>query len=521
MQVPQAFKMACLLCAAMMQTATSRAQLPTITNQPTSRALWAGGTVMFAVGVSGTGPFAYQWQLNNTNLPNCIITTVAGNGTTTYSGEGGAATAAGLYFPEGVVIDVAGNIFIADSYHFCIRKVNTNGIITTFAGNGTQSYSGDGGIANKAGLNLPSNLTLDASGNLFIADYGNQRIRRVSTNGIITTVAGNGTNGYSGDTGAATNASLSYPNGVAVDATGNLFIADRISYPCIRKVDINGIITTFAGNGTNGYSGDGGAATNAHFNWPSDVALDASDNLFITDYKNNRIREVSTNGIITTYAGNDTNGYSGDGGAATNANLYAPNGVVIDASNNLFFSDYNNHRIRKVNQNGIISTVAGGGVNFPGDGDYATNAIVGFPCGIALDSCGNIFITLFQKCLIQKVTNTQGPALGLNNVTVTNAGNYQLVVTGSGGSVTSSVVTLIVASSPLIYRTVRNSDGSVALNFVSRPGSTNVVSYTTNLLPPIVWQALSTNIAGADGNWQFTDITTAYYQTKFYRSLTH
>src|ERR1035437_4677053 len=235
MKMPQAVKMACLLCAAMVQAATSRAQLPTITNQPTSRALWAGGTVMFAVGVSGTGPFAYQWQLNNTNLPNCIITTVAGNGTTTYSGEGGAATASGLYFPEGVVIDVAGNIFIADSYHFCIRKVNTNGIITTFAGNGTQSYSGDGGIANKAGLNLPSNLTLDASGNLFIADYGNQRIRRVSTNGIITTVAGNGTNGYSGDTGAATNASLSYPNGVAVDATGNLFIADRITYPRIRS----------------------------------------------------------------------------------------------------------------------------------------------------------------------------------------------------------------------------------------------------------------------------------------------
>jgi sugar lactone lactonase YvrE len=383
MNASQSLKIACLLCAAILQPITSGAQLPTITNQPVGRALWEGGTVTFAVGVSGTGPFAYQWQLNNTNLPNGIITTVAGNGTTTYSGEGGAATAAGLYFPEGVATDIAGDIFIADSYHFRIRKVNTNGIITTFAGNGTQSYSGDGGTATKAGLNLPSNLTLDASGNLFIADYGNHRVRRVSTNGIIT---------------------------------------------------------TFAGNGTNGYSGDGGAATNAHFNWPSDVALDASDNLFITDYKNNRIREVSTNGIITTYAGNDTNGYSGDGGAATNANLYAPNGVVIDASNNLFFSDYNNHRIRKVNQNGIISTVAGGGVNFPGDGDYATNAIVGFPCGIALDSCGNIFITLFQKCLIQKVTNTQGPALGLNNVTVTNAGNYQLVVTGSGGSVTSSVL---------------------------------------------------------------------------------
>ena len=222
---------------------TLRAQLPTITNQPASQAVWAGGNVIFAVGVSGAGPFTYQWQFNTVNLPNGIITTVAGGGS---GGDGSAATNASLGSPYGVAVD--------------------------------------------------------ASGNLFIADIGNQRIREVSTNGIITTVAGNGAYGYSGDGGAATNASLGYPDGVAVDASGNLFIADNLN-SSIRKVSTNGVITTVAGNGTYGYSGDGGAATNANLHFPSGVAVDASGNLFIADSFNHRIRRVSTNGIITTVAG--------------------------------------------------------------------------------------------------------------------------------------------------------------------------------------------------------------------------
>jgi sugar lactone lactonase YvrE len=503
---------------------------------------------------------------------NGIITTVAGNGTTVYSGDGGMATNAGLNWPYGVALDASGNLFIADQYNSRIRKVSTNGIITTVAGGGVR----DGGMATDAGLYRPDDVAVDASGNLFIADEGNSRIRKVSTNGIITTVVGNGTPAYAGDGGAATNAELCYPECVAVNAFGCLFIADSGNYR-IRKVDTNGVIMTVAGNGAWGYSGDGGAATNASLDSPYGVEVDASGNLFIADEGDGRIRKVSTNGIITTVAGNGTNGYSGDGGAATNASLYAPAGVALDASGNLFIADYFNDRIRKVSTNGIITTVAGNGTGgYSGDGGAATNAELNYPRGVALDAFGNLFIAdainqrirkvstngiittvagngtygfysgdggpatnaglrspsgvavdafgnLFiadagNNC-IRKVTDTQGPVLALNNASAANAGSYQVVVTGPGGSVTSSVANLTVAASPLIYKTVRNSGGSMTLNFVSQPGSTNEVLCATNLSPPVLWQPISTNMAGLDGDWQFTDTNAAGYRERFYRSL--
>ena len=221
-----------------------------VLTQPTNQVVLNGGTATFGVVAGGTGPFSYQWQLNGTNLPNGIITTVAGNGTDGYSGDGGAATNAELnrsllawrWTPPATCS-------LRMTYNKRIRKVGTNGIITTVAGNGTQGYSGDGGAATNAELNYPAGVAVDATGNLFIADSINNRIRKVGTNGIITTVAGNGTAGYSGDGGAATNAELNDPSGVAVDATGNLFIADDDNNR-IRKVGTNGIITTVAGNGT-------------------------------------------------------------------------------------------------------------------------------------------------------------------------------------------------------------------------------------------------------------------------------
>ncbi len=511
-----------LLMALAAAQASLRAQPPTITNQPASQALWAGGNVTFAVGVSGTGPFTYQWQLNNTNLPNGIITTVAGNGILGYSGDGGAATNARLDAPHSVAVDASGSLFIADYDNQRIRTVNTNGIIRTVAGNGTAAYAGDGGAATNASLSWPEGVAVDATGNLFIADCGNSVIRKVDTNGIITTIAGGGTMGYSGDGGPATNASLSYPFGVTVDGLGNLFIADYYNN-CIRKVSTNGIIRTVAGNGTNGYSGDGGPAINARLNWPNGVTTDVPGNLFVADTGNNVIRKVDTNGIITTVVGNGTNGYSGDGGAATNASLSEPKGVSLDASGNLFIADYAS--IRKVDTNGIISTVAGTGFGFGGnfhDGIAATNTSLYYPSGVAVDASGNLFIAVNNNGSgrIRKVTNTQGPTLALNNVTAANAGNYQLVVTGPDGSVTSSVATLIVATSPLVFRTVHNSDGNLALNFVSQPNSTNVVLCATNLSPPVVWQPLSTNMAGANGNWQYTDTNAANWRAGFYRSLT-
>src|SRR5664280_996461 len=323
---------------------------PTITIQPASQTNLAGSTVSFDVTAGGTGPFTYQWQFNGNNIAP-FITTVAGNGNFFYpfSGDGGAATNASLLSPNGVAFDASGNLYIVDSADIRLRKVDTNGIITTVAGNGSQGYSGDGGAATNASLNNLTGVACDASDNLYISDIGNNRLRKVDTNGIITTVAGNGNIGYSGDGGAATNASLYYPFGMACDAFGNLYFADANNYR-IRRVDTNGIITNVAGNGSgivsNGQVGDGGAATNAILLSPDGVAFDASGNLYVADL--DRIRKVDSNGIITTVAGNGNSGYSGDGNEATNASLYFPEGVACDASGNLYIADEINNRIREV-----------------------------------------------------------------------------------------------------------------------------------------------------------------------------
>jgi hypothetical protein len=432
----------------------AEAQTPIITAQPTNEVVLVENAASFSVAVSGTGPFTYQWQFNGTNLSDGIITTVAGNGTNGYSGDGGPATNAGLNDPSGVAVDAFGNLFVADASTKVIREVGTNGIITTVAGGGTNGL-GDGGAATKAELNNPHGVAVDASGNLFIVDTANQRIRKVGTNGIITTVAGNGTPGYSGDGGPATSAELNYPHGVAVDASGNLFIADYDNN-VIRKVGANGIITTVAGNGTSGYSGDGGLATQAELAWPSGVAVDTSGNLFIADWGNNRMREVGTNGIITTVAGNGTNGYSGDGGAATNAELSGPSGVAVDTSGNLFIADASTNVIREVGTDGIITTVAGNGIaGFSGDGGLATEAELAYPAGVAVDASGNLFIADEQNqrirvvvpsgtTLVLNVVVPSGATLVLNNVSSLNAGSYDVVVSSPYGSVTSSVVTLHV-----------------------------------------------------------------------------
>ena len=246
---------------------------PTVLTPPISQAVLPGGAAMFSAVAGGTGPYNYQWQFDGTNLPSSgVITTVAGNGSSGYSGDGNKATNAGLY-ARGVAVDCAGNLFIADASNERIRKVDTNGFITTVAGNGSAGFSGDGGAATNARLYYPEGVAVDGVGNLFIADDDNQRIRKVDTNGVITTVAGNGAIGYYGDGGAATNARLYYPYGVAVDGVGNLFIADYDNQR-IRKVDTNGIITTVAGNGSAGFAGDGGAATNARLYYPEGVAVD-------------------------------------------------------------------------------------------------------------------------------------------------------------------------------------------------------------------------------------------------------
>ena len=325
------------------------------------------------------------------------ITTVAGNGTESFSGDGGFATNAGLAFPSSVAVDTAGNFFIADLLNQRVRRVDAvTGIITTVAGNGSFGFNGDGMAATSASLAFPSSVAVDAAGNVFIADVSNQRIRRVdAATGIITTVAGNGTAGFSGDGSAATSASLNDPIGVAVDGVGNLFIADTFNQR-VRRVDAaTGIITTVAGNGTFGFNGDGGLATDAWMRDPVGVAVDSAGNLFITDQNNQRIRRVdAATGTMSTVAGSGTFGFGGDGGLATDASLSRPTGAALDSAGNLFIADQSNQRVRRVDAaTGFISTVAGdGSFAFSGDGGLATDACLKNPAGVAVDSAGNLFI---------------------------------------------------------------------------------------------------------------------------------
>jgi sugar lactone lactonase YvrE len=425
---------------------------PTITLQPTNQSVLVGNRALLTAGVSGVGPLTFQWQLNGTNLPNNLITTIAGNGIAGFAGDGGIATTGKIGVAYAVAADGAGNVFIADAgtrtpytTNYRIRKVDTNGVMTTIAGTGLPSFSGDGGPASNARIREADGLAVDGAANLYISDSGNNRIRKVDTNGIITTVVGGG---VSGDGVAATSASLSFPCGIALDGNGNLFIADSGNQR-IRRVDTNGIITTVAGKSSAGFSGDGGAATNATLNYPQSVAVDGVGNLFIADSGNQRIRRVDTNGIITTVAGNGSSSFSGDGGLATNASISSPYGVAVDGYGDLIVADTGHNRIRQVDSYGIITTVAGTNTSgYMGDGVAATNAPLYFPTGVTMDSYGRI---LFADTFDFRMRRFgQGATLVLDKLSAANAGNYTLVVNSSLGSVTSAVATLTVLLPPTI-----------------------------------------------------------------------
>jgi len=346
---------------------------------------------------------ARAWTVD-TSVPSGLISTIAGTGVRSSGGDGGPATSAGLSAPRTMASDAAGNLYIADTENHRVRRVGTDGVITTIAGTGAAGYSGDGGPATAARLNNPHGVAVDAAGNVFVADSPNQRVRRVGTDGVITTVAGTGTSGYNGDGIPATAARLNYPKGVEVGPDGALYIGDANNHR-VRRVASDGIITTIAGTGVSGFSGDGGPATSARLNTPRNVAFDPAGNLFIADDRNHRVRRVALDGIITTVAGNGTAGYGGDGGPATEARLGRVRDVAVDNAGNVYIADPENHRVRRVDPAGVITTVAGTGAGgFSGDGGPAEAARVAGPRGVAVDPHGRLLIADTGNHRIRRVS---------------------------------------------------------------------------------------------------------------------
>jgi sugar lactone lactonase YvrE len=367
-----------------------------------------------------------------------IITTYAGNGGPGFSGDGGQAKAAQMGMPNGVVTDSAGNLYIADSRNNRIRKITPAGIISTVAGNGTQGFSGDGGSALAAQFGSIYDMAVDAAGNLYVADMINNRIRKITPAGIISTVAGNGTQGFSGDGGPALAAQLYYPFGVAVDSAGNLYFSD-INNNRVRKVTPAGIISTVAGIGTQGWGGDGGPATAARLIGPSGLALDSSGNLYIAEIGGNCIRKVTVDGLISTVAGNGMKGFGGDGGPATNAQMYQPRGVAVDSAFNIYIADSFNSRVRKVTPSGVITTVAGNGTaGFSGDGGLATATQISQPHDVAVDSAGYLYIADADNNRIRRVSDM----LFFPQVAV--GGGYTTIftVTNTGATVATGILRL-------------------------------------------------------------------------------
>ncbi len=445
------------------------------------------------VDLSGTGTGGIL-QVSPGNLKN-----IAGNGTSGYAGDGGAAVAAELNLPAALGFDAAGNLYISDELNNVVRKVDTAGNITTVAGNGTPGYSGDGGPATSAQLHDPAGVVADAAGNIYIEDLANARVRKVDATGTITTFAGNGTKGFSGDGGPATAAALNQNQGARFDAAGNLYVPQCLN-AAVRKIDVNGIITTVAGTGVNGFSGDGGPATAAQLDCPSGAAVDAAGNLFIADFGNNSIRRVAVNGTITTFAGNGTPGFSGDGGPATAAQLNIPNDVDVDAAGNVYVADVGNNRLRKIDTNGIITTVAGGLNN-------AGSAGINTPLGMTLDAASNLYFTDSGNNAVREVfpagaltfpTTPIGTAATALTVTLSNIGNLPVVIASQASFGLSGDTTdfSLVGGSCLAGATLAPNGGSCGLDIGFTPTATGTRTLTVSVTDDAVYSPQSFSISG-------------------------
>ncbi len=460
--------------------------------------------------------YVTQWTGSRVRRINTagVISTVAGAGLG-FAGDGSPAVNALMRNPEGVAVDPSAAVFISDAGNHRIRRV---GVVNISTYSGRNHFAGDGGPGTAARLFMPHGLDSDAQANLYIADTLNFRVRKLTFSGLaalkgapegtITTVAGTGVSGFSGDGGVGTAAQLGEPRDVAVDSMGNVYIADRVNHR-IRRLAANGVITTFAGNGTPGYSGDGGLATGASLDNPSAVAVDAQRNVFVADMGNNRIRQITPQGTITTFAGTGEAGFSGDGGAATQARINTPTGLEVDGAGNVFISDTLNRRVRMVNPAGIITTAAGNGEagDGGGNGGPPTQAAID-PWDVAVDGLGALYIA-DGLALVRKVTKP-----GVGGVITTAAGNGVPGYLGDGLMPTQARIhaprgldvdvlgTLYIAESASnVIRAVLSE--SPGLPLLTAGGVVDAAGYKSRIAPGSIATAFVLN--GSGGRIEVTD----------------
>jgi hypothetical protein len=337
---------------------------------------------------------------------NVLINTLAGSGRHGFSG--GTATSALIDGVSAIAVNSQGTVYLADSWNNRIRVIQSDGMVSTVAGTGEAGFSGDGGPALSAKLNCPRGLAIDVQGNLYVSDTANSRIRKITATGIITTIAGTGVDGFSGDDGAAASAKLNSPRGLALDAGGNLYIADAFNFR-IRKINTQGKINTIAGMGAFGQSGDGGPATQATIGFIQSLTVDSGGNLYFADVYNHCIRKVSANGNISTIAGGGF-GAGNDGELAINAHFRFPQGIAVDALGNVFVADSENHRLWVIGTDGYLHALAGtGAAGFSGDGSFASAAQLNGPSALALDSAGRLLISDQRNYRVRHVS-TDVPA---------------------------------------------------------------------------------------------------------------